>query len=222
MGKVHEEGVVGRLKSFILDQPVFFVATAPLDPDGHVNVSPKGHKGTFAVLDAWTVAYLDWTGSGAETHAHLRENGRITLMWTAFSGPPKVVRLHGRGEAVRRDDPRWPELAALFEDSDESGVRAILVVRVSRVSDSCGFSVPFMDYVGERPVLRQSWERKTHDDAEAYIDKTNRVSLDGLPAVRELAGVAAHREPADREPVDNAPAERRPVDAAARDSGHAG
>ncbi|HSA52972.1 MAG TPA: pyridoxamine 5'-phosphate oxidase family protein [Yinghuangia sp.] len=206
MGKVYEEGVAGRLKSFILDQPVFFVATAPLAADGHVNLSPKGHAGSFAVLDAWTVAYLDWTGSGAETHAHLHENGRITLMWTAFTGPPNIVRLHGRGEAVRRDDARWPELAAHFpKDADESGVRAIIVVDVTRVSDSCGFSVPFMDYVGERPVLRQSWERRTREDVEAYMDKKNRASIDGLPAVRELAAPDAAAR-----------------DTVARDAGHAG
>lgn len=183
MGKVYAEGVTGRLKSFILDQPVYFVATAPLDDEGHVNVSPKGHAGSFAVLDDWTVAYLDWTGSGAETHAHLLDNGRITLMWTAFSGPPKIVRLYGRGETVRVDDPRWPELAAHFPDADQPGIRAIVVVHVTRVADSCGWSVPFMDYVGERPVLRQSWTGTTAEDVEAYLEKKNRTSIDGLPAL---------------------------------------
>ncbi|MDI2127017.1 pyridoxamine 5'-phosphate oxidase family protein [Yinghuangia seranimata] len=183
MGKVYPEGVTGRLKQFILDQPVYFTATAPLDADGHVNVSPKGHAGSFAVLDEWTVAYLDWTGSGAETHAHLRENGRITLMWTAFSGPPTVVRLHGRGEAVYPEDPRWPELAARFADADQPGIRAVVLVHVSRVSDSCGFSIPFMDYVGERPLLRSYWDGKSEEQIGAYIDKKNSASIDGLAAI---------------------------------------
>lgn len=183
MGKVHEQGITGRLKDFILAQPVYFTATAPLDADGRVNVSPKGHAGSFAVVDEWTVAYLDWTGSGAETHAHLRENGRITLMWTAFSGPPNIVRLHGRGEVVYPGDARWDGLAALFADADQPGVRAIVRVDVSRVSDTCGFSVPFMDYVGERPLLRSYWDGKTPEDVEAYHEKKNRVSIDGLPAI---------------------------------------
>lgn len=183
MGKIYPEGITGRLKSFILDQPLFFTATAPLDADGHVNLSPKGHAGSFVVLDEWTVAYLDWTGSGAETHAHLLENGRITLMWAAFTGPPNIVRLHGRGETIRPDDARWPELAAHFADAGETGVRAIVVVNVTRVSDSCGYSVPFMDYVGERPLLRGYWERRTDDDVEAYLEKKNRTSIDGMPAL---------------------------------------
>lgn len=192
MGKVYAEGVTGELKSFILDQPVYFVATAPLDPDGHVNVSPKGHAGSFVVLDDWTVAYLDWTGSGAETHAHILENGRITLMWTAFSGPPNIVRLHGRGETVRRDDARWPELAAHFKDADAPGIRAIVVVHVSRASDSCGYSIPFMDYVGERPQLRSSWDGQTDDEVEAYMEKKNRISIDGLPALAAAQPSATH------------------------------
>lgn len=197
MGKVHADGITGRLKTFILEQPVYFTATAPLDADGHVNVSPKGHAGSFAVLDAWTVAYLDWTGSGAETHAHLRENGRITLMWSAFSGPPNIVRLHGRGEAVYPDDPRWDELAAHFgADAAAPGVRAIVRVDVHRVSDTCGFAVPFMDYVGERPLLRSYWDGKDADDVEAYHEKKNRTSIDGLPAIPPGSAAAPAAAPA--------------------------
>ncbi|WP_436776993.1 pyridoxamine 5'-phosphate oxidase family protein [Yinghuangia sp. YIM S09857] len=191
MGKVYAEGITGELKEFILGQPVYFVATAPLDPDGHVNVSPKGHAGSFAVLDDWTVAYLDWTGSGAETHAHILENGRITLMWTAFTGPPTIVRLHGRGETVRRGDARWPDLAARFKDAGEPGVRAIVVVDVKRVSDSCGYSIPFMDYVGERGQLRASWDGKSGEEVETYMEKKNRTSIDGLPALPATQGTAA-------------------------------
>ncbi len=106
MGKTYER-IDGRLRAFIEEQPVFFTATAPLTGDGHVNLSPKGRRGTLVVLDELTLAYVDFGGSGAETIAHLREpgNGRITLMWTAFTGPPTVVRVHGTGEAVFRDDP---------------------------------------------------------------------------------------------------------------------
>jgi hypothetical protein len=109
MGKVYEQ-IDTRLRTFIEQQPVFFVATAPLAGDGHVNVSPKGRSGSLTVLDPYTVAYLDFGGSHAETLAHLRENGRITLMWCAFTGPPSIVRVHGRGEPVFRDDPPWPGL----------------------------------------------------------------------------------------------------------------
>ncbi len=115
MGKEYAT-IDGRLRAFIEAQPVFFTATAPLDADGTVNLSPKGVAGSFAVLDERTVAYLDFAGSNAETIAHLRENGRITLMWCAFQGPPTIVRIHGRGEPVFRDDPRWPGLVARFPD----------------------------------------------------------------------------------------------------------
>ena len=149
MGKTYER-IDGRLRSFIEQQPVFFVATAPLAGDGHVNLSPKGRSGSLTVLDPLTVAYLDFGGSHAETMAHLRENGRITLMWCAFTGPPTVVRVHGRGEPVFRDDPRWPALIGRFADADAPGVRAIITVAAELISDSCGFAVPFLDYRGER------------------------------------------------------------------------
>jgi predicted pyridoxine 5'-phosphate oxidase superfamily flavin-nucleotide-binding protein len=145
MGKTYER-IEGRLRSFIEAQPVFFTATAPLSADGTVNLSPKGLKGSFAVLDDLTVAYLDFAGSTAETIAHLRENGRITLMWCAFQGPPNIVRVHGRGEPVFRDDPRFRELLGHFPDIDpaQHGLRAIIVVTAELVRDSCGYAVPFM------------------------------------------------------------------------------
>ena len=117
MGKVYQR-IDGRLRDFIEQQPVFFVATAPLAGDGHVNLSPKGRAGSLTVLGPQTVAYLDFGGSHAETLAHLRENGRITLMWCAFTGPPSIVRIHGSGEPVFRDDPRWPELIGRFAAAD--------------------------------------------------------------------------------------------------------
>src|SRR5215470_6272745 len=127
MGKVYDR-IDDRLRSFIEQQVVLFVATAPLAGDGHVNVSPKGRSGSLTVLDAHTVAYLDFGGSHAETLAHLRENRRITLMWCAFTGPPAVVRIHGHGEAVFRDDPRWESFIPHFAAADGPGVRAVVVV----------------------------------------------------------------------------------------------
>ncbi|GGW34582.1 pyridoxamine 5'-phosphate oxidase family protein [Streptomyces xantholiticus] len=186
MGRTHE-CIEGRLREFIEAQPVFFTATAPLAGDGHVNLSPKGRSGTLVVLDGMTLAYLDFGGSGAETIAHVREegNGRITLMWCAFSGPPKVVRVHGRGEAVFRDDPRWGELIGRFEEVDGPGARAIIVVHARRISEVCGFAVPFMDYREERTQHAEHFGRKSDQEFAAYCEKKEHVgvSLDGLPGL---------------------------------------
>ncbi len=160
--------------------PLFFVATAPLAAAGHVNLSPKGAD-TLRVLDERTVAYLDLTGSGAETIAHLRENGRITLMVCAFSGPPQIVRLHGRGEVLRPGDAGFEELAGLFPDLP--GTRAVIRVAVERVGSSCGFAVPLMRYEGERDRLHRWAEAKGPDGLEAYRADKNAVSIDGLPAL---------------------------------------
>jgi len=184
MGKSYER-IEPRLRQFIEDQKVFFVATAPLAGDGHVNLSPKGREGTLRILDDRTVAYLDFGGSHAETIAHLRENGRITLMWCAFEGPPTVLRVHGRGEPVFRDDPRFAELVAGFGDADGPGLRAVVVVRAELVSDSCGFAVPFMDYRSERTLHADYFGRKSDEEFREYTGKkpTNVASIDGLPGV---------------------------------------
>ncbi|MEU0281048.1 pyridoxamine 5'-phosphate oxidase family protein [Streptomyces sp. NPDC088147] len=184
MGKRYER-IDGRIRTFIEEQPVFFTATAPLAADGHVNLSPKGRAGTLVVVDELTLAYLDFGGSGAETIAHLRENGRITLMWCAFTGPPKVLRVHGRGEPVFRDDPRWSEYIRLFADADGPGARAIIVIHAERVSDACGFAVPFMDYREERTQHAEHFGRKTDEEFAAYCAKKDHVgvSVDGLPAL---------------------------------------
>ncbi|MER7846098.1 pyridoxamine 5'-phosphate oxidase family protein [Kitasatospora sp. NPDC096077] len=185
MGKQYES-IDGRLRQFIERQPVYFVATAPLAADGHVNLSPKGRSGTLAVLDELTLAYLDFGGSQAETVAHLRENGRITLMWCAFDGPPTVVRVHGRGEPVFRDDPRFAELFARFEPgADGAGLRAIVLVHAERVSDSCGYAVPFMDYRADRDLHAQYFDRKGEEEFNAYCERKPYVgtSIDGLPAL---------------------------------------
>ncbi|MGW6237681.1 pyridoxamine 5'-phosphate oxidase family protein [Streptomyces sp. NPDC055094] len=184
MGKRYER-IDGRIRTFIEEQPVFFTATAPLAAEGHVNLSPKGRAGTLVVVDELTLAYLDFGGSGAETIAHLRENGRITLMWCAFTGPPKVLRVHGRGEPVFRDDPRWSEYIRLFADADGPGARAIIVIHAERVSDACGFAVPFMDYREERTQHAEHFGRKTDEEFAAYCAKKDHVgvSVDGLPAL---------------------------------------
>ncbi|MFF4126966.1 pyridoxamine 5'-phosphate oxidase family protein [Microbispora rosea] len=186
MGKSYER-IDGRLRAFIEAQHIFFTATAPLDGEGTVNLSPKGLTGSFAVIDELTVAYLDFAGSNAETIAHLRENGRITLMWCAFDGPPAIVRVHGRGEPVFRDDPWWAGLMRYFPDVDPSrhGLRAIIVVTAEKIRDTCGYAVPFMTYEGDRPLHGSRFERETDESLDAYFHKKEHVttSIDGLPGL---------------------------------------
>jgi hypothetical protein len=177
------DSIDGRLREFIAAQPMFFVATAPSGPDGHVNVSPKGMTGTFAVLGEHRVAYLDYHGSGVETIAHLRQNGRITMMFCAFGGPPNIVRLHGTGHHVPVTEPECTDLLASFAaPPDTHGLRGIIVVDVHRVSDSCGYAVPLMSYEGDRDLLVRAHERRTDDDLADYRRTRNGSSIDGLPA----------------------------------------
>jgi hypothetical protein len=201
MGKVYDR-IDDRLRSFIEQQPIFFVATAPLAEGGHVNVSPKGRSGSLTVLDRHTVAFLDFGGSHAETLAHLRENGRITLMWCAFTGPPAVVRIHGRGEPVFRDDPRWPELIGRLGDADGPGVRAIILVAAELISDTCGFAVPFMDYRAERTLHSDFFGRKTDEQFAAYCESKpyNATSIDGLPALPLPLPVRSYPAESGRQP----------------------
>jgi hypothetical protein len=177
------DGIDEKLGRFLADQPVFFVATAPSGPEGHVNLSPKGVAGTFSILDEYTVAYLDITGSGIETVAHLRDNGRIVLMFCAFAGPPRIVRLHGRGTVVLPGDTAWEDLAARFPP--QPGTRSVIKVSLERVSDSCGFGVPFMTYDKERGELAKWANRKTDDELARYRAKNNATSIDGLPGLSE-------------------------------------
>jgi len=179
MGKVFD-AIDDELAAWIELQPVYFVATAPSGPDGHVNLSPKGYA-TLRVLDPSTVAYLDLTGSGVETIAHVRENGRITVMLCAFEGPPRIVRLHGTGHVVVPGDPDWEGLVARFDE--HPGARAVIRAHVHRVSSSCGFGVPFMSLVGERPTLDQANGRNGEDVLAEYRAEKNAVSLDGLPGL---------------------------------------
>ncbi len=170
-----------RLRAFIAAQQIYFVATAPNGAGGHVNVSPKGHADTFAVLGPLRVAYLDLTGSGAETLAHIRENGRVTIMFCAFDGSPDVVRLYGRGRIVLPDDPEFSSLMAFFQP--RPGQRTIVVVDVERVSTSCGFAVPLFEYRGDRDLLQQWAGRKTAAELDEYHRTRNAESIDGLPAL---------------------------------------
>lgn len=179
MGDI-DSGISTDLGRWLIDQPVFFVASAPLDAAGTVNCSPKGNRGEFAVLARDAVAYLDQTGSGVETIAHLRENGRIVVMFCAFAGPPRIVRLHGRGRVVEAGTEEFAELAPHFATSDGVGVRSIIVVEVARVSDSCGYGVPFMDFREHRPTMDQWSARKGPEGIRNYWRAKNATSVDGL------------------------------------------
>lgn len=178
MGNLHES-IDDDLKAFAESQPMFFVATAPND-GGHVNVSPKGLE-PVVVLGPTEVAYLDRTGSGVETIAHLQENGRITLMFCAFKGKPNIVRFAGTGEVVWPDDERFDALQALFPPAP--AVRAIIRVDVDRVSDSCGYGVPLMEFKGDRRALDGWAKARTDQDIAAYWAEKNTHSIDGLPGV---------------------------------------
>jgi hypothetical protein len=172
------------LKNFIESQPIFFVGTAPLDSDGHINISPKGLD-TLRILGPRTVAYLDLTGSGVETISHLRENGRIVFMFCAFEGPPKILRLYGRGTAIEPDQKEFPDLASHFPQHE--GTRAIIVAEISRIADSCGYAVPRLRYEGERNQLT-AWAQKLGPDGlKTYREKKNRESIDGIPGLQSPA-----------------------------------
>ncbi|MEM7413988.1 MAG: pyridoxamine 5'-phosphate oxidase family protein [Gemmatimonadota bacterium] len=187
MGKVFES-IDERWRAFIEAQQMFFVATAPLGADGHVNVSPKGLD-TFRVLGPLDVAYLDSTGSGAETIAHLRENGRIVIMFCTFEGAPKILRLHGRGEVLEPNDPGFRELREAFPTDVET--RSIIRVRVERVSDSCGFGVPLYAFESHRTQLPAWADRKGDEGVRDYWAEKNGESIDGLPALRSVSPDAA-------------------------------
>jgi hypothetical protein len=176
-------GIDEKLAAFVKAQPVFFVATAPLAADGHVNCSPKGNRDEFAVLAPNAVAYLDQTGSGSETIAHLRENGRIVIMFCAFTGPPRIVRFHGIGQCVAVGDDRFAQLSARFSVGDGVGVRSVITVEVDRVTDSCGYGVPLLDFREHRPTMDQWSNRKGADGIRQYWLNKNRASIDGLPSL---------------------------------------
>jgi predicted pyridoxine 5'-phosphate oxidase superfamily flavin-nucleotide-binding protein len=183
MGKIYPilDEVVTQ---FIQAQPVFFVATAPLDARGHVNVSPKGLD-TFRILGPKTLAYLDLTGSGVETVAHVKENSRITLMFCAFAGPPKILRVYGRARVLEPKD-KDAEYAALLERfPDFESPRAIVVVDVIRIADSCGYGVPLLRYEENRDQLAAWARNRGPERLKAYRKEKNSHSIDGLPGLSD-------------------------------------
>jgi hypothetical protein len=179
LGKVRSE-IDEVARRFIEAQKVFFVASAPLDASGHVNLSPKGLD-TFRILGPTTVAYLDFNGSGVETIAHLKENGRIVLMFCAFQGPPDIFRLYGHGRVVEPHEAEFAALADSFPTFDH--VRSIILVEVTRITDSCGYGVPLFKYEGERTQL-EAWAKKRGDEGQKdYRREKNRKSIDSLPGL---------------------------------------
>lgn len=183
MGKIYD-AITPELGAWIAKQHMFFVATAPLAKSGLVNCSPKGMD-ALRVLGPRQVAYLDLTGSGVETIAHVRENQRITLMLCAFDGLPKIVRLQGVGDVVTPDSREWSELRTQFPNYP--GARAIVRVTLTRISDSCGYAVPLYDYREQRNVLVQSAEAKGEESLRVYRNEKNARSLDGLPGLEPKA-----------------------------------
>lgn len=179
MGKIFEE-ITPELSDWLQAQHMFVVATAPLAESGHVNCSPKGGD-TFRVLGPHEVAYADLTGSGIETVAHLRENGRIVLMFCAFEGAPKVIRLHGDGEVLEPADADFEALRLQFPPL--VGLRTIIRIKVTRVADSCGYSVPRYDFVAPRDVLDKLGQKLGEDGLADYRARRNRTSIDGLPGL---------------------------------------
>jgi hypothetical protein len=169
-----------KLTEFIRAQKLFFVATAPLSAEGAVNLSPKGYD-SLAIIDSKTVAYADLGGSGIETHAHLRENGRITLMFCAFEGPAMILRLYGRGESCGFDEPGFAEKMKLFPGFERA--RAVVTVRLTRIADSCGRGVPVFDFKAERDQLRRWVDARPHDEWAARRYESNAASIDGLPGL---------------------------------------
>lgn len=177
MGKTIEY-LSPELQDWLKQQKIFFVATAPVAETGHINCSPKGGD-TFRVLGDREVAYLDLTGSGIETAAHLQENGRIVLMFCAFTGPPKIVRLHGKGQVIFPNNPDFARLQSCFRQ--HAGVRTIIRVAITRVSDSCGHGVPLMEFVARRDLIEKWCTTKGPQALAEYRTAKNRVSIDGLP-----------------------------------------
>lgn len=168
------------LQAFIRQQHVFFIATAPDDPSGRINLSPKGLD-ALRILDEHTVAYLDLIGSGIETVAHLRDNGRFTLLFCAFDGSPKILRLQGMGRAFEKGDEGFGRLAPLFPD--HPGKRAVIVLEIDRIADSCGWGVPRYDYAGERTTLLDWAARTSDEDMRKAQLGYNIKSIDGLPGL---------------------------------------
>lgn len=181
MGKVFPV-LDDRWKKWIGQQKMFFVSTAPMAAEGLINCSPKGLD-SFRIIDELTVAYIDLAGSGIETVAHLKENGRITIMFCAFEGAPKILRLYGKGEVLKKGTADFNELKSLFPDYQ--GARSIIVVRIRRIQDACGFSVPNYTYEGQRDTLLKWADAKGGEPGvKEYVNDRNKKSIDGLPGIQ--------------------------------------
>ncbi len=178
MGRKYDS-ITDSTAEFVAAQPMFFVATAPLGGDGHVNQSPKGAD-SMRIAGPNTIIYADIAGSGAETIAHLRENGRITVMWCSFGPKPRILRMYGKGESVLPSHPDFPDLAAQLPNF--KALRSIIRVDVDRIADSCGFGVPEMELIGQRSKMREWADRKTDVELQQYMADNNTASIDGLPA----------------------------------------
>ncbi|WP_231606635.1 pyridoxamine 5'-phosphate oxidase family protein [Salinibacterium sp. NK8237] len=179
MGKLFDS-IDDTMKAWIEAQPLWFVATAPLSGDGHVNMSPRGHD-TFSVLGDRRVGWVDYTGSGVETIAHLRENGRICLMFVSFDSRPRIVRLYGHGSVSLPGEAAFDEVVALHPEHPST--RAVITVEVTRISDSCGWGVPVMEVTDERDLLRLQAEKKGVEGMADYRAEKNTRSIDGLPGL---------------------------------------
>jgi hypothetical protein len=184
MAKVYDQ-LDDKLTAFIRRQKLFFVATAPLSAEGSVNLSPKGYD-SLAILDPQTLAYVDLGGSGIETHAHLRENGRITLMFCAFEGPPNILRIYGEGQTVSFGEPGFAQMMARFPSFQRA--RGVVTVRIRRIADSCGWGVPFFEFKGERDQLRRWVDDRPEAEWAERRYETNAVSIDGLPGLERPSG----------------------------------
>lgn len=178
------ERIEKTVVAWIERQEIFFVASAPLAADGNVNLSPKGGD-CLRVLDDHTLAYIEWAGSGVETISHIRENKRMTIMLCAFSGPPKIFRFYGEGEAIMRNNPEFDELISHWDVSDLRAVRSIIKLNVKRIRDACGFGVPFYEYKGFRPSIDRMKENITDDALRSALVGWNSESINGLPGITE-------------------------------------
>ena len=183
MGTIYST-IDDTVRKFIETQPVFFVGSAPLDPSGHVNISPKGLD-TLRILGPRTIAYLDLTGSGIETVSHLKENGRIVLMFCAFEGPPKILRMHGLGRVIEPGQAEFASLASQFPEHE--GKRSVILIQVARISDSCGFGVPLLKYEAQRSQLTAWACNRGPEKLRAYRQEKNSESIDGLPGLEKPA-----------------------------------
>lgn len=188
MGRTFDQ-LDDTLVAWIAQQHVFFVGTAPSGSEGHINISPKGAMATFYIVGPNRVAYLDLVGSGVETIAHLQDNGRIVVMFCAFNGPPKVIRLHGRGKVIQQHDDGFAEAVAWFDATPDllGIVCSVIVVDITRIADSCGFVVPQMELVKERDLLIK-WGRQQENQwgsgwKDEYLTANNAESIDGLPGL---------------------------------------